>query len=402
MTPPKSKRATRLFGAAQDAAAVRGYQTHPDVAALAIERWRRNANLLIWVGVLFGLCWTVPHVQGFVAGGAPEWSTRWVTAWAVEPSIAAPLIGILWAEQVAGRYGIKLAGWPRFTKWACLVATYAMNTWEYWAQVEPRGVLIHSVPPLLVFLCAEVLPIVRERMTESVWAAHADARKRRRSDTAAGDAGEDGDTTGPTPQVSVAPVAQEGATPPVAAAVSDGARRDVAPHPAALAPGDTTESDADARTAATPSTEGAPSPEAAGGDTTRAGEATGDTAQVGADVAPDVADDDPGASADTAPGDADSDSDVAALPVASLSDKAARDEQVVAWLVADPDMSGAEIGRRLGKTSRTGQRVKDRLSPVAAARRAEGGVSGVADGGDSDVVLPDGSRARVKRWKTSS
>ncbi|MBB4931353.1 hypothetical protein F4561_002173 [Lipingzhangella halophila] len=188
---PTSRRATRLFGRAQDAAAVRNYQTHPDVAALNIERWRARCNTLIWVGVLFFLGWTTPNVQQFVAGDAAPGSPVWVTAWFVEPAIALPLMGILWAEQVAGRYGVRLSGWPRFTKWFALGATYSMNTWPYWAAQDAQGIVVHSIPPLMVFMFAEVLPIVRERMTASVWAARGEAIRRQ------GDPGDAPDRTDP-------------------------------------------------------------------------------------------------------------------------------------------------------------------------------------------------------------
>jgi hypothetical protein len=39
-----------------------------------------------------------------------------------------------------------------------------------------------------------------------------------------------------------------------------------------------------------------------------------------------------------------------------------RDALVISWLSADPDMSGAEIARRLSVAPRTGQRLRDRLS----------------------------------------
>src|SRR5690606_35310595 len=56
----------------------------------------------------------------------------------------------------------------RVLKWGSLSATYAMNTWESWAHLDAAGILVHSVPPLVVFVCAEVLPTGRERITEAV------------------------------------------------------------------------------------------------------------------------------------------------------------------------------------------------------------------------------------------
>jgi hypothetical protein len=74
-------------------------------------------------------------------------------------------------------------------------------------------------------------------------------------------------------------------------------------------------------------------------------------------------------------------------PVVSLSDMAERDRQVVEWLRQDPDMSGAEIGRRIGATAKTGQRLKSKLAPVAR-QAAEGNVPADATS-DSDSDAAD-------------
>jgi hypothetical protein len=71
----------------------------------------------------------------------------------------------------------------------------------------------------------------------------------------------------------------------------------------------------------------------------------------------------------------------------SLSDMAERDRQVVEWLRQDPDMSGAEIGRRIGATAKTGQRLKSKLAPVAR-QAAEGNVPADATS-DSDSDAAD-------------
>lgn len=123
------------------------------------------------------------------------------------------------------------------------------------------------------------------------------------------------------------------------------------------------------------------------GDTTPAIEATPDTAQATANVAPDVAP-----------------TEEATRPVASLSDMAERDRQVVSWLIEDPDMSGAEIGRRVGATSKTGQRLRKRLEPVAR-QEAGGDTSGEGDtrqatGDATGDTTPGGWR--VKRTKDAA
>ena len=64
----------------------------------------------------------------------------------------------------------------RVAKWFTLGATYFMNTWASWATGSAAGVVLHSVPPLLVFVAAEAVTDLRERITDAVRAgvdAHA-------------------------------------------------------------------------------------------------------------------------------------------------------------------------------------------------------------------------------------
>jgi hypothetical protein len=53
------------------------------------------------------------------------------------------------------------------------VATYAMNTWQSWQHLNPAGIVLHSVPPVLVYCAAEAGPVLRDRLTEAVLRAAA-------------------------------------------------------------------------------------------------------------------------------------------------------------------------------------------------------------------------------------
>jgi hypothetical protein len=69
---------------------------------------------------------------------------------------------------VTSRYGIKMGRWVRAAKWFALGATYAMNTWASWASLDPASILLHSVPPALVFFAAEAITDAREKITDAV------------------------------------------------------------------------------------------------------------------------------------------------------------------------------------------------------------------------------------------
>ena len=161
-------RADILKRRADEAAQVRRYDTDPDVVAYRLERRAVLGTGLVWAGIVLGLAFTVPNVQRFVAGDAEPWSIVWTTAWLLDIMVSLPLIGVLVLEQAVTRHEVQLGVWARVLKWGALSATYAMNTWESWANLDAAGILVHSVPPLVVFVCAEVLPTGRERITEAV------------------------------------------------------------------------------------------------------------------------------------------------------------------------------------------------------------------------------------------
>jgi hypothetical protein len=164
--PPS--RAQRLAQDAAEAAEVRAYQVHPDVVALRIERVRDQVDRLCWAGIVLGLAFTATNVQVFAAAGAAVWSLPWLAAWVLDPTVALVLLSVLRAEQVTARYQVRTGPWVRAAKWFTLAATYLMNTWSSWAAGSTAGVVLHSVPPLLVFVAAEAVTDLRDKITDAV------------------------------------------------------------------------------------------------------------------------------------------------------------------------------------------------------------------------------------------
>ena len=164
-------RAQRLAQDAAQAAEVRAYQTHPDVVALRIEHVRSQVDRTCWAGIMLGLAFTMTNVQVFAAAGAATWSLLWLAAWLLDPTVSLVLLAILRAEQVTARYQVRTGRWVRGAKWFALAATYVMNTWSSWAAGSAAGVVLHSVPPLLVFVAAEAVTDLRDKLTDAVTAA---------------------------------------------------------------------------------------------------------------------------------------------------------------------------------------------------------------------------------------
>ena len=161
-----------LAAHAAEAAAVRALTTHPDVIALRVERVRAQVDGLLWAGIVLGLAFTMVNVQTFAATGAPRFTAGWWVAWLLDPMVSLVLLAVLRAEQVTARYQVPLTAWARRTKWMTFAATYVMNTWTSWGLADrpftAAGVVLHSVPPLVVFATAETGPGLRDRLTEAV------------------------------------------------------------------------------------------------------------------------------------------------------------------------------------------------------------------------------------------
>jgi hypothetical protein len=173
--PPAPTRAQRLAREAAEAAELRSWQTHPDVIALRVERVRGQVDRLCWTGITLGLAFTMANVQHFAAAGASVWSLPWLTAWLLDPTVSLVLLAILRAEQVTARYQVRTGWWVRCAKWLTLAATYVMNTWASYAAGSLSGVVLHSVPPLVVFAAAEAITEVRDKLTEAATVAFMNA-----------------------------------------------------------------------------------------------------------------------------------------------------------------------------------------------------------------------------------
>jgi hypothetical protein len=168
-----STQADKLARDAADASRIRVLSTHPDVIALRTEKVRAQVDGLMWTGLLLGLAFTMVNVQTFAASGAAVGSLSWCAAWLLDPMVSLVLIAVLRAEQVTARYQVEmrtdtLGPWVARTKRFAFLATYAMNTWQSWEHLHVAGIVLHSVPPVMVYLAAETGPILRDRLTEAV------------------------------------------------------------------------------------------------------------------------------------------------------------------------------------------------------------------------------------------
>lgn len=173
-------RGQQLAAEAAEAAEVRDALTHPDVVALRVEKVRTAVDRFIWTGMVLGLLFTMTNVQQFTAHTtqADPGGLGWWAAWLLDPTVSVILLGVLIAEREVSRWRIPVGPWARAAKWSLLAATYVMNTWESYAAGNIAGIVLHSVPPLAVFMGAEAVTDCQDKLTEAVERAHAYATQR--------------------------------------------------------------------------------------------------------------------------------------------------------------------------------------------------------------------------------
>jgi hypothetical protein len=144
--------------------------------AESVEHVAAQVDRLCWTGILLGLAFTMTNVQQFAANGARTWSVPWWSAWLLDPMVSLVLLAILRAEQITARYGVHTGGWVRAAKWFTLAATYVMNTWQAFTAGAPALVVLHSVPPLVVFVAAEAVTDLRDKLGTAISAAFVNAK----------------------------------------------------------------------------------------------------------------------------------------------------------------------------------------------------------------------------------
>lgn len=151
----------------------------PEVVAGDVARVGSTIDRWALVSIYLGLAFTMVNVQQFAAAGAAPWTLPWLAAWLLDPMVSILLLVVVRAEQITARWQVSLGWKVTAAKWVFFAATYVMNTWASWRDQVPSLIVLHSIPPILVLIGAEVLPVLREGLTEAVLKA------RRYAETAA-------------------------------------------------------------------------------------------------------------------------------------------------------------------------------------------------------------------------
>ncbi|MGO4756414.1 hypothetical protein AB4212_48760, partial [Streptomyces sp. 2MCAF27] len=126
----------------------------------------RLTRVLVGVGVT-AMTFTAANVTKF----ATDHGIDERIAWTLDPMVGVALGAVLIADGVLAEHGVKPGGWATALRWFAGLATWLMNCWtSIWPDgtpmgvprhVHPAGLLLHSVPPVLLIVLAEAITVYR-------------------------------------------------------------------------------------------------------------------------------------------------------------------------------------------------------------------------------------------------
>lgn len=101
----------------------------------------------------------------------------WI-AWMLDPMVAVALGAVLIFDGRLSEYGLTSSGWAAVLRWFAGLGTWVMNCWSsLWPQgtpfgipreVDPAGLVLHSIPPVLLIVLAEAISHYRHAILTKI------------------------------------------------------------------------------------------------------------------------------------------------------------------------------------------------------------------------------------------
>ncbi|MEU3148435.1 DUF2637 domain-containing protein, partial [Streptomyces sp. NPDC006999] len=111
----------------------------------------RVMDVVLLVVALLTMAFSLQNIHDFAAGHGVQDPIAWFLAPAVDLALLAALMG----DAVLSRYGLSAGPWATRLRWFAGATTVALNGWQSIAALDPAGIVLHVVPPTLLFVLAE-------------------------------------------------------------------------------------------------------------------------------------------------------------------------------------------------------------------------------------------------------
>jgi hypothetical protein len=170
--PSETRSVRRLRARLDESHQLHALTTDPLLGAVRAERFRASVTRCMWFFLAVGLGFTTTGVQAFLAGKLTTADPLWWGAWLVEPALAGILITLLrWeAEMLSAGLDVEHKAVKRL-KHLLLAATLITNVWSSLrpatGAVNAGNVFLHVVIPAVVYLIAEVMPVITHRCNQA-------------------------------------------------------------------------------------------------------------------------------------------------------------------------------------------------------------------------------------------
>ncbi|MGO4417264.1 DUF2637 domain-containing protein [Streptomyces sp. MCAF7] len=124
----------------------------------------RVMDAVLLVVALLTMAFSLQNIHDFAAAHGVQDPIAWFLAPAVDLALLAALMG----DAVLSRYGLTAGPWATRLRWFAGATTVALNGWEAIAALDPAAIVLHVVPPTLLFVLAEAASPYRVKFAETV------------------------------------------------------------------------------------------------------------------------------------------------------------------------------------------------------------------------------------------
>ncbi|AQW52302.1 hypothetical protein ACIQPP_41845 [Streptomyces violaceusniger] len=140
-----------------------GRSLPPRVQIAALNRLQSGLTTVLVLVAVVALAFTATNVTMFAI---QHEVSPWI-AWLLDPMVAVALGAVLIVDGRLSEYGVNPSGWASGLRWFAGLGTWVMNCWgSLWPegsafgvprQVDPAGLVLHSIPPVLLIVLAEAI-----------------------------------------------------------------------------------------------------------------------------------------------------------------------------------------------------------------------------------------------------
>ncbi|MFF6933574.1 MULTISPECIES: extensin [unclassified Streptomyces] len=99
-------------------------------------------------------------------------------AWLLDPMVAVALGAVLIVDGRLSEHGVQPSGWATGLRWFAGLGTWLMNCWgSLWPagtpfgmprEIDPAGLVLHSIPPVLLIVLAEAITFYRRAILDRI------------------------------------------------------------------------------------------------------------------------------------------------------------------------------------------------------------------------------------------